>query len=110
MTLFRCPQSGEKLFLKDPTYSQNKIQSGWLVAENGNYRYPIHHFIPQFIVGSNYSDSFGFQWKEFSKTQLDSYTGSPISEIRFYSVTKFEKDLSGDTILEVGSGAGRCKQ
>jgi uncharacterized protein YbaR (Trm112 family) len=84
LALLRCPQSGEKLILEDAIYSQDQIQSGRLVSEDGNFHYPVHDFIPQSVTEPKYADSFGFQWKEFPKTQLDSYSGFPISENRLY--------------------------
>jgi 2-polyprenyl-3-methyl-5-hydroxy-6-metoxy-1,4-benzoquinol methylase len=60
------------------------------------------------VLNDNYSESFGFQWNRFAKTQLDSYSGYPITSDRFYRVTKWDKeDLKKSKILEVGSGAGR---
>jgi SAM-dependent methyltransferase len=42
-----------------------------------------------------------------NKTQYDDYIGIPISKSRFEKETKWEKDLSGQLILEAGSGSGR---
>jgi len=107
ISLFRCPKTGESLTLLDTKYSNNKIQSGWLISEISKLRYPIINYIPRFVTEPNYADSFGFQWNEFPKTQLDSYTGISISEKRFFDTTNFNKNLQGELILEVGSGAGR---
>ncbi len=64
--------------------------------------------IIRIVPNDNYSESFGFQWNKFAKTQLDSYSGFSITSDRFYRVTKWRKeDLKGSKILEVGSGAGR---
>ena len=38
--------------------------------------------IPRFAASGSYASLFGDQWKEYKKTQLDSYTGSPTSESR----------------------------
>ncbi len=63
--------------------------------------------IPRFVSGDNYARSFGFQWNTHEKTQLDSYTGRPISEKRLFDVTGWPTDMSGQVVLEAGSGAGR---
>ncbi len=60
----------------------------------------------------DYTDSFGFQWNRFRKTQIDRFnSGIDISRLRFLSVTGWdEENLRGNKILEVGSGAGRFTQ
>lgn len=65
--------------------------------------------IPRFVKSSNnYSDNFGFQWKKFAKTQLDSYSGISLTHERFLNDTKWTVDeLKGRRVLEIGSGAGR---
>jgi len=50
---------------------------------------------------------FGLEWTIHAKTQYDSYTGSNISETRFYNETMWPRELHGEVILEVGSGSGR---
>ena len=63
--------------------------------------------IPRFVRHDDYADSFGFQWNVHARTQLDSFTDMPISRNRLFEVTGWPKDLSGQTVLEAGSGAGR---
>lgn len=56
----------------------------------------------------DYTDSFGLQWNAFRKTQLDSYTGLPISEERLKRCFgPLWNSLSSVTMLECGCGAGR---
>lgn len=78
-----------------------------LRCQNCSAVYPIVDGIPRFVADDNYAGSFGFQWNTHEKTQLDSYTGRPISERRLFDVTGWPKDMSGQLILEAGSGAGR---
>ena len=59
------------------------------------------------VAATSYTDSFGFQWNKHARTQLDSFTGAPISENRLFQTTQWARDLTGQTILEAGSGAGR---
>ena len=71
--------------------------------------FPIVDEIPRIATLDNYSESFGFQWNRFIKTQLDkSVADYEASASRFFSETKWRpNDLNSDCILEVGSGAGR---
>lgn len=71
-------------------------------------RVAIRSGIPRFVDSQNYASNFGFQWKAFSETQLDSATGLPLSFNRFWNNTGWKpRDLHGALVLEVGSGAGR---
>lgn len=83
------------------------IVQGLLLCQECAASYPIRDGIPRFVSGENYSQSFGFQWNRHAKTQLDSYTGQPISEKRLFDTTGWPGDMSGEVILEAGSGAGR---
>ena len=56
----------------------------------------------------DYSSNFGLQWNKFSKTQLDSYTGLPLTRKRIFNSSGWEsQDLKDKLIIELGSGAGR---
>jgi SAM-dependent methyltransferase len=70
-------------------------------------KFPVINNIPRFVPAEDYAGSFGMQWKTHRKTQLDSYTGLPLSRNRLYQATGWGTDLAGQTVLEVGSGAGR---
>lgn len=108
LEIMRCPLTGKRLILEKPIYSNERVESGWLVSEDGCHRYMILDFIPRFVSESNYANSFGFQWNRFRETQLDSHSGVPISRDRFYRSTGWSPDdLKGKTVLEVGCGAGR---
>jgi SAM-dependent methyltransferase len=69
--------------------------------------YPITGGIPRFVPAESYASSFGYQWNIHRKTQLDSFTGQPISTERLFSASGWSKRLEGQLILEAGSGAGR---
>lgn len=79
-----------------------------LVCSNG-CQYSIINEIPRFVPSDNYSEAFGAQWNRYRKTQLDSYTRSPISETRMRRCFGEDlwSDLEGKSILEAGCGAGR---
>jgi SAM-dependent methyltransferase len=106
LELLRCPMSGQRLELEDD--ASQDIESGWLISEDGQYRYPIHNGIPRFVPEANYADNFGMQWNHFRQTQLDSYSGHAISADRFWKATGWSADeLKNQWLLDVGCGAGR---
>jgi SAM-dependent methyltransferase len=106
--ILRCPQSGQRLLLEHPKYHEDRIHSGSLVSEDGQHRFPIRDFIPRFVPESNYADNFGMQWNTFRRTQLDSFSGHPISADRFWKATGWRPDqLVGRWVLDAGCGAGR---
>lgn len=97
---YYCPETNEKL--KKYSYQ------GKSFLKSSKFNYPVLANIPRFVNEYNYADDFGFQWKKFRKTQLDSFSGLTISEDRLRRVLNFPlKDLKDLKVLEVGSGAGR---
>jgi SAM-dependent methyltransferase len=82
-------------------------QDDRLLCTNCGAAFPIVRGVPRFVADDGYAESFGFQWNLHSGTQLDSVTAKPISRNRLFDATKWAADLSGQTILEAGSGAGR---
>lgn len=93
-----------------------RCRDGALRIENGAGRltctscaaqYPIVNGVARFVQREHYAGSFGLQWNVHRKTQLDSYTGLPLSRNRLFQVSGWPEDLQGQTILEAGSGAGR---
>jgi 2-polyprenyl-3-methyl-5-hydroxy-6-metoxy-1,4-benzoquinol methylase len=65
--------------------------------------------IPRFADNKNYTAAFGAQWKKYRLTQLDSFTGSTITEERLQRCLGGElwAALAGKHVLECGCGAGR---
>lgn len=65
----------------------------------------IAHFVPS----GRYADNFGSQWRKFPRTQLDSYTGLPLSRDRLRRCMgeRLFESLAGKHVLEAGCGAGR---
>jgi len=108
LELLRCPKTGQLLTIESNDTFDGEIYSGMLVSEDGVNRYPIVNNIPRFVNPLNYADNFGAQWNMFRRTQLDSYSGAPISSDRFWLATNWKPDnLRGQWILDVGCGAGR---
>ena len=63
--------------------------------------------VPRFVPRENYASGFGLEWTKHARTQYDSYSGIPASEQRFFGETGWPRDMTGELILEVGSGSGR---
>jgi len=89
-------------------------QGPLVLNENGFYDpltgvlFPVFRGIPRFCHNDNYTKSFGFQWNQFARTQLDDCSDTNQSQHRFVAETGWDfNDLSQCNVLEVGSGAGR---
>jgi SAM-dependent methyltransferase len=94
--------------LIDPdTGTPLRPHDGALVGDGG-VRHPIVDGIPRFVSSDNYASAFGEQWVRFPKTQLDSHSGIPVSEVRLERCLRGSlRVLRGKLVLEAGSGAGR---
>jgi 2-polyprenyl-3-methyl-5-hydroxy-6-metoxy-1,4-benzoquinol methylase len=107
LEVLRCPASGRVLRVEDSPAPTGDVAS-WLVSDDGTNRYPIRNHVARFVPESNYADNFGLQWNKFSKTQLDSHSGHPISSRRFWEATEWQPaELAGRRVLDVGCGSGR---
>lgn len=103
-----CPQCQSRLRIQSAEYdSENDIEHGALQCTGCALVYPIIRHIPRFVPLENYSNSFSLEWNRHARTQYDSFTGTTVSEQRFFTETLWPRDLSGQTILEAGSGSGR---
>ncbi len=103
-----CPKTRSSLVLEDGAEEdQGRIKKGWLISDDGEHRYPIVNFIPRFVEKENYASNFGYQWDIHARTQYDRFTGCDASERRLFEETRWPRNLSGERIVEVGSGAGR---
>lgn len=94
-----CPQHGSPLHWL-PDQAAYRCGSGCLFA--------VENRIPRFVPPENYASSFGLQWNAFRRTQLDSYTGLPISRGRLTRIAGGSLEIfKGKNVLEAGCGAGR---
>ena len=108
LNILICPKTGSRLILENEIYEDGLIKRGNLVSENKQFSYPIVDFIPRFVESFNYADNFGWQWNMFSKTQLDSFSGHPITEKRFWSATNWNRSsMKNQWVLDAGCGSGR---
>jgi SAM-dependent methyltransferase len=86
--------------------SLKKVENN-LISELGE-SFPIVKDIPRFVESENYTSAFGLQWSTYGKTQLDSYTGLPISRLRLERCLGCPlSNLKNKDLLEAGCGPGR---
>jgi SAM-dependent methyltransferase len=101
-----CPDCKRDLVLSTQEEDE-EIMEGELRCEQ-NHSFKILRGIPRFVQSDSYAGSFGFQWNQFSRVQLDSLNGSKESEDTFLEKTGFDRSLLyGKLILDAGVGAGR---
>jgi len=106
--ILSCPKCKEPLRIdKYEKDADGNIETGSLSCIKCAAVYPIIRHIPRFVPIDNYSNSFGLEWTMHAQTQYDSYSGANVSETRFFNETDWNRDLSGETILEAGCGSGR---
>jgi len=94
--------------LRCPEHRAPLTVSGASLSCPQGCRVPVVDGIPRFVDSSLYAAAFGRQWKAHPRTQLDSDTGVPISRERLVRCLGGSLDVvRGQTVLEVGCGAGR---
>jgi 2-polyprenyl-3-methyl-5-hydroxy-6-metoxy-1,4-benzoquinol methylase len=95
---FCCPNHHEALAAGDE----------FLFCPRGD-RFPLDSQIPRFATIGTYADAFGEQWKRYRLTQLDSYSGVPITRERTRRCLGeyLWENLADKQVLECGCGAGR---
>lgn len=104
-----CPECRSELTVTGDENERNIIETGSIDCTNGacGQSYPIVNAVPRFVDNGKYANSFGQQWKTFARTQLDS-SQTKDSQVRWGSEVAWNADdLTGKTIIEFGSGAGR---
>ena len=103
-----CPVDGSRLSPPEGFLPTGvPWEDGALVSEGGR-RYPIRGGILRMVEHDDYAESFGVQWRRYAQTQLDSYTGVPLSRRRLERCLGADlSSLAGKRVLELGSGAGR---
>ena len=106
-----CPLCKGPLSLSDETFKGKFIYTGFLECKHCGESYPIVKYIPRFVKLNNYADSFGKQWNDYKRVQLDKFSKTQISKDRFYSITEWSpEELTSKKVLDIGCGAGRFSQ
>jgi SAM-dependent methyltransferase len=107
LSLLCCPRCRGGLELVDAAGRDARVETGTLRCVRCDTNHAVVRHIPRFVSSDNYSAGFGLQWNVHSRTQLDEHTGLALSERRFFEESRWPRRLDGETIIEVGSGAGR---
>jgi len=109
LEVLACPKCEADLeCLTKELNNQGNVLTGELVCLGCKNTYPVIRGIPRFVPNEDYADSFGFQWNQFRREQLDSDNGAGLSRQRFIDETGLsENDLKGLRVIEAGCGAGR---
>src|SRR5437868_4587214 len=95
---YACPEHRAELELTES-----------IAACRHGHDFAVEDGVPRFVQ-SGYAEAFGRQWRRFRLTQLDSYSGLPMSEERLRRCFDWSPDADGrhaegKTILEAGCGA-----
>jgi SAM-dependent methyltransferase len=108
-----CPKTGLDLVLDiRETLDSGIIRSGYLTSKDGKNVYPIVNGVPRFCDKELYADSFGVEWKKWSKVQYESenvgngmegHTTRMFNTITGFSDVMLDKKL----VVEFGCGGGR---
>lgn len=101
----RCPACRGRLELARADGAA-EVEDGELGCIGCAATYSVVRGVPRFVSSDNYAWGFGLQWKVHRRTQLDSGRRL-LSRRRFFEQTGWPEDLTGETIVEAGSGAGR---
>lgn len=103
-----CPQCHDPLnWVRQDRIENGHVMEGALGCAQCRQEYPVRLGVPRFVPEDNYAKGFGLQWNRHAQTQLDSHTGVPLSEQRYFNDTRWPRRMEGETVLEVGCGAGR---
>jgi SAM-dependent methyltransferase len=110
--LFACTVCGSPLRVEVSSSAQNNgvIAEGQLACTSCSRTFPIVRSIPRFVPGEEYARTFGYQWTQFDRLQLDRHMGNNLSRERFFATTQWPVRMEGQRILEAGCGMGRFTQ
>lgn len=109
-TVFYDTHLAEVMEVRGLKMADGRATEGEIRPKRTERWFPIVRGIPRFLSDpeANYTANFGFQWKKFNRTQLDSHSGLTLSHDRLYNDTEWRsEDLKGKRVLEVGCGSGR---
>jgi 2-polyprenyl-3-methyl-5-hydroxy-6-metoxy-1,4-benzoquinol methylase len=104
----RCLVHGEPLALQGGVANSQEVEHATALSCPNGCRVPVVRGIPRFVPSEDYAAAFGWQWKRFRRSQLDSYSGTTISRDRLTRCLGGSLEVvRGKAVLEAGCGAGR---
>ena len=108
LDVYVCPSCHASLRPRIDACDGMEIVEGMLTCERCDASYPIVRGVPRFVPAGAYASSFGYQWNWFPRVQLDSATGTTLSEDALRETTGWsDADYRGKRLLDAGVGAGR---
>jgi 2-polyprenyl-3-methyl-5-hydroxy-6-metoxy-1,4-benzoquinol methylase len=81
--------------------------AGGYVCPACRREYPLVNGIARFVDAQQYAASFGYQWHQYQKTQLDHDEITESEENFRWKTALRPEDLRGKLVLDVGCGMGR---
>lgn len=111
--LFSCPVCSRELRLAsvaDEDLRTGEVREGQLACIGCGATYPVVRSMPRFVSSEEYAASFGYQWNQYERIQIDKHMHNNLSRERFDATTGWPANLQGQRILEAGCGAGRFTQ
>lgn len=125
LKFLRCPACGGELEIAGGTNREGELYDGTIRCRSCEAEFPVVRYIPRFVEPENYSKSWGKLWVETGGILRDSFTGIPFHRnvihgrhdesgqgLKGTSPFGFEwpKDMTGQTLLEIGTGTGNCTE
>ena len=113
LNILCCPNTGADLTLEvDEYFEDGSIKTGMLTTKSGQRHYPILKGVPRFVEREVYAQSFGYEWRKWSRVQFGSdNVGRPMAghtEKMFDAITGFSGQFLKDKlVVEFGCGPGR---
>ena len=97
LTILCCTQCGRRLREASDGYACSYCARA----------FPRVRGLARFVDAESYAESFGYQWHQYSQTQLDR-ADRDLTENDFIAKTGFSREqLQGKLVLDVGCGMGR---
>jgi SAM-dependent methyltransferase len=108
MRFLICPGCRDGLELQVTREVAGEVLEGSLRSPRCGSAFPITKGVPRFVDTGAYASSFGFQWNRFREIQIDSRSGTGVSEETLAQTTGWTSDdYRGQLVLDAGVGAGR---
>jgi SAM-dependent methyltransferase len=113
LSLLCCPKTGAALTLEVvEVFDDGSVRTGSLVCAGEGCRYPVVRGIPRFLDEEFYADSFGYEWRKWSRVQFESENVGKVMSGRtrgmFGEMTGFTRaELENSLTVEFGCGPGR---